>query len=84
MKQSDFMEVMATWADAEARSTATLIELVTAACMSKLAPPEGEAVSQFTISQADLEAVVRDFHFETQYDEHGTMTMFLTRIARKG
>lgn len=82
MKSEDFMHVMATWADAEARSTATLVELLTAACMSKLAPPEGEDVSKLTISQGDIEAVVQDFSFDTAYDESGNMTIFLTRIVR--
>jgi hypothetical protein len=75
------MEVMATWADAEARSTATLVELVAAAVLSKTNPPEGTEVTSVEISKLDLEAVARDFRFDTTYDAEGNMRLFLTRVT---
>ena len=70
---------MATWADAEARSTATLVELVAAATLAKTRPPQGTEVTSVEINRLDLEAVARDFRFDTSYDAEGNMTLYLTR-----
>lgn len=83
MRDSDFTEIMATWADGEARSTATLVEMLTAAVIVKIAPPSVDEVTSITIGQADLSEVLKDFHYETRY-ENGTMTLFLTRLATDG
>lgn len=81
MRAQEFMEVMATWADAEARSTAELTELLVAACLKKLAPPEGEAVASITLTDADLNDLQHNFYFDTRY-ENGEMKLFLTRIIK--
>jgi hypothetical protein len=80
VKTPDALNLLATMADAEARSTAQLIEMVAAAVLVKLAPPEGEAVAELVISQADLDSTMQDFFVEAEYDEHGVMTLRLTRV----
>jgi hypothetical protein len=81
MKTEDFNSAMELYADADRRATAGLIEMLTAAVLLKLTPPEkGKAVS-VTVSPADLEDVVRTHHFETSYDTDGTMTLILTEIT---
>ena len=73
--------MLAMWADAEALSTANLIEMVAAACLMKLTPPTGEQVVSFELTQEDFDSVVRDYHFETEYQD-GTMKTLLTPINR--
>lgn len=77
------LNLLAMMADAEARATANLIEMVAAASLMKLAPPEGEAIARLTISQDDLDLVLQGFRYDTAYDEHGAMNIFLTRIVPK-
>jgi hypothetical protein len=67
-------------ADAETRATAQLIETVTAAVLVKLAPPQGEDVAELTISQADLDEAMTQYFHQASYDEHGTMTMRVTKL----
>lgn len=81
MKPAESLNLLAMMADAEARATANLIEMVAAASLMKLAPPEGEAIARLTITQADLDLVLQGFRYDTAYDEHGAMNIFLTRIV---
>lgn len=81
MKTPDALNLLAVMADAEARSTAQLVEIIAAATLVKLAPPEGEAVAELVLSQADLDATMQGFFVEAQYDENGTMTLRLTRVV---
>lgn len=81
MKTPDALNMLAVMADAEARSTAQLIEMVAAAALVKLDPPSGAEVRELVISQADLEAATVDFFSEASYDEHGTMTLRITRLV---
>ena len=76
------LNLLAMHADAEARSTAQLVEMVAAACVYKLKPPQGEEVVSLTISQADLQAAMAEHTYHAEYDEHGTMTLHLTAIVR--
>ena len=75
------LNLLAMHADAEARSTAMLVEMIAAACLLKLNPPQGEGVVSVTISQVDMDAALQEHKYHTEYDEHGTMTLHLTRIA---
>lgn len=74
------LNMLAMMADAEARSTAQLIEMVAAAALAKLAPPQGTAVAELVISQADLDVAMREHFFEATYDDNGTMTLRMTRL----
>lgn len=73
------LNLLAIMADAEARSTAMLVELVAAVAISKLAPPEGEDVRTLEITQGDINEIAQAFHWQAEYDEHGTMKLHLTR-----
>ena len=79
MKSGEFMHVMATWADAEARSTAQLIEILAAAALMKLNRPTGKEIVELTLGEADLTAVLTDYHYETRYAD-GQMTILLTPL----
>ena len=73
------LNLLAVMADAEARSTATLVELMAAASLAKLTPPEGDAVVTLEISQGDLSEIAQQFYWEAEYDDAGTMKLHLTR-----
>lgn len=76
------MNLLAVMADAEARHTASLIEMVAAAVLLKTHPPaRGDDVVSVTISKADIDEAIRQFHFEARYDEHGAMTLYLTPLG---
>jgi hypothetical protein len=79
VKDADVANILAVLGDAEARSTAMLVELVAAAALVKLNPPEGDAVVMLEIGQADLSEAGKDFFWRAEYDEHGTMRLYLTR-----
>jgi hypothetical protein len=79
VKQADTLNLLAMMADSEARSTATLIELVAAAALAKLNPPTGDEATVLTISQEDFSSIAGEFTVETHYDENGTMTLRLSR-----
>lgn len=81
MKTPDALNMLAMMADAEARSTASLIEMVATAALVKLDPPSGTEVRELVISQADLEAATAEFFSEASYDEKGTMTLRITRLV---
>jgi hypothetical protein len=81
MKTPDALNMLAMMADAEARSTAQLVEMIAAAVLVKLAPPEGEAVAELVLTQADLNQAMQDFYSEAEYSEDGTMTLHLTRVV---
>jgi hypothetical protein len=66
-------------ADADARSTAMLVEVLAATALVKLNPPEGDAVVELEIKQSDLAAIGSEFVWLCDYDEHGTMKMRLSR-----
>lgn len=84
MKTPDALNLLAMHADAEARSTAQLVEMIAAAVLVKLAPPQGEVVAELVISQADLDTAMREHFYEAAYDEHGTMTLRMTRLLPDG
>jgi hypothetical protein len=79
MKDGEVANMMACLADAETRSTAMLIEVVAAAALVKLNPPEGDAVVELEITQGDMAQVGQEFLWLASYDEHGTMKLQLSR-----
>lgn len=79
MKDTEVANMLAMMGDAEARSTAALIEVIAAAVLVKLAPPSGNAVAELVIGQGDLSEVGTNFFWRTEYDEHGTMRLYVTR-----
>lgn len=81
MKTPEALNMLAMLADADARATAHLVEMIAAATVMKLAPPQGEDVATVTISQADLNSVMRDHRFFAEYDSDGTMTLRLTAVG---
>jgi len=81
MTKSEYEAAMAMYAEADQRSTAGLIEFVTAAVLLKLNPPaRGDGVVSVTISPADIEETLRTHHFESRYDGD-EMTIFLTPLT---
>jgi hypothetical protein len=79
VKDHEVSNMLAVLADAEQRSTATLVELVAATALFKLAPPEGDEVVMVEISQGDMAEAAKEFFWRTEYDENGTMRLYLTR-----
>jgi hypothetical protein len=78
---NEALNLLAMTADAEARATATLVEMVAAASLLKLNPPVSLIdVVDLTISQADMEELMRSHSFETSYEPDGTMTLRLRRL----
>lgn len=75
------LNLLAMHADAEARSTAQLVEMMVAACLYKLAPPKEGEIASLTISQADLQAAMVEHTYAAEYDEIGTMTLHLTKVG---
>ncbi len=83
MKAEEFRDALALIAESDRRATATMIEHVVAATLLKLAPPDQGAVATISISPSDVEALYETHFFETQYDEVGGLTLFLTPLAQK-
>lgn len=79
MKDQEVSNILACMADADARSTAMLVEVLAATALVKLNPPEGDAVVELEIKQGDLAAIGSEFVWFCDYDEHGTMKMRLSR-----
>jgi hypothetical protein len=79
MKDSDVANMMAVMADAESRSTAMLVEVIAAATIFKLAPPEGDDVAEVEITQGDILDAAKGFFWKADYDEHGTMHLRISR-----
>lgn len=85
MKDDEFCNFVAMAADAEQRATAMLIEMVAAAALMKLHPPaRGDDVVTLEITQADMDAVVRDFAYHATYDAEQTMTITLKPSPEAG
>lgn len=80
MKPADALNMLAMMADAEARSTAQLIEMIAVAVAVKLDPPGGTQVREITVTQGDIDEAMREHVYEASYDEHGAMTLRITRI----
>jgi hypothetical protein len=81
MKAEDYRDALALIAESDRRQTAHLIEHLAARDLLKLAPPQAGAVVQLAISIGDVEAMLSTHHFEAEYDEDGTMTVFLTPLG---
>lgn len=81
MKTPDALNMLAMMADAEARSTAQLVEMIAATVLAKLAPPEGTTVAELTITQADIDSAMTDFFSEASYNEQGEMCLRMTRLV---
>lgn len=82
MKQNEFLSALTYWAEGEDRSTALLVEAVTAAILLKLNPPaRGDDVVSVSLSTRDLEELFETHHFESRYDAGGEMTIFLTPLS---
>ena len=81
MKPEDYRDALALIAEADQRSTATLIEHIVAAVLLKTKPPQGKEVSAVTFTPADIDDLFTTHHFEAEYDGEGGMTLFLTRLA---
>lgn len=82
-KAEDYRDALALIAEADRRATATMIEHIAAAALFKLAPPEEGAVATLTISISEISDLLLSHHFEAEYDDEGTMTLFLTPITQK-
>lgn len=80
MKTEQFQAAMALYAEADQRATAGLVELLTATILRKLQPPEGKAVAEVTVSQADFDETMRDYYVDSSYGADGDMTIFVTRL----
>jgi hypothetical protein len=80
VRQSDFDAAMRMYAEADQRSTATLIELVAAAVLLKLNPIDkaGDVVS-VSISPGDISNMMTTHHFDVKYAGE-EMTVFLTPL----
>lgn len=70
----DAMNILAMTADAEARATAQLVEMMAVSIAVKL------GVSELELSQADVNAAMSEHKYSAGYDEHGTMTLRITKI----
>ena len=70
--------MLAVLADSEARSTATLVEVMAATALFKLAPPEGEDVATIEISEGDINEAMTSFFYEASYAD-GVMTVRVSR-----
>jgi hypothetical protein len=80
VKDGEVSNLLAVLADSEARSTAMLVEVVAAAALFKLNPPEGDAVVELEITQGDIMDAAKDYFWLATYDEHGTLKL---RLASK-
>jgi hypothetical protein len=78
VKDSEHLNMLAVLADAEARSTAMLVEVIAAAALYKLNPPEGDAVVELEITQGDIMDAAKDYYWQASYDEHGTLKLRLS------
>lgn len=79
MKDHEVSNILAVLADSEQRHTAMLVEVVAAATLLKVTPPEGDEVVSVEITQGDILDAARGFYWRADYDEHGTMTLRLSR-----
>lgn len=79
MKDHEVSNMLAVLADAEARSTAMLVETMVAAALFKLNPPEGSAVVEVEITQGDILDAASGYFWKADYDEHGTLKLRLAR-----
>jgi hypothetical protein len=70
--------MLAVLADSEARSTATLIEVIAATALFKLAPPADDEVATVEISDADIAEAMIGFFYEATYKD-GVMTVRVSR-----
>jgi hypothetical protein len=79
VKDTDHLNMLAVLADSEQRSTAMLVEVIAAASLFKLNPPEGDAVVELEITQGDVLEAAKDYFWQASYDEHGTLKLRLSR-----
>lgn len=73
------MNLLGMMADAEARSTAQLVEMIAAAVTVNFRPPQGEEVVTLKLSQALLNETMQEHFYKAEYDDAGTMTLYITR-----
>lgn len=79
----DFINVFESWGTREASLTATVIDLVIAACMVKMSPgeiPPGKS-SEIVITSAELRSLVEQYDIE-RTEEAGTWKIKLTKIPK--
>lgn len=79
MRDQEVANLLAVLADSEARSTASLVELMTATALFKLTPPVRDAVVELVIGPGDIEEAMIGFFYDATYDDNGTMTLRLCR-----
>jgi hypothetical protein len=79
VRDAEVGNMLAVLADAEARSTAMLVETLVAATLFKLNPPEGSAVVEVEITQGDVLEAASGYFWQAAYDEHGTLKLRLSR-----
>jgi hypothetical protein len=78
MKDADAMNLLAVLADSEARSTATLVEVIAATTLFKLQPPAADDVATVEISEADIAEAMAGFSYDATYKD-GVMTVRVSR-----
>jgi hypothetical protein len=78
MRDHEVANLLAVMADSEARSTASLVELIAATALFKLTPPVRDSVVEVVIGQGDIEEAMTGFFYKATYD-NGTMTIHLSR-----
>lgn len=69
MKDSDVSNMLAVLADADARSTATLVEVIAATTLVKVAPPAPNGVAEVRISEGDIEDAMTGFFYSARYED---------------
>jgi hypothetical protein len=69
MKDSDVSHMLAVLADADARSTATLVEVIAATTLVKVAPPEPNGVREVEISEGDIQDAMTGFFYSAKYED---------------
>ena len=74
MKDGEVANMLAVLADADARSTATLVEVIAATALVKIAPPGPNGVAEVKISEGDIEDAMTGFFYSSRY-EGGVMTI---------
>jgi hypothetical protein len=72
------MNLLAVLADSEARSTATLVEVIAATALFKLQPPAGDDVATVEIGEADIAEAMAGFFYDATYKD-GVMTLRVSR-----
>jgi hypothetical protein len=78
MRDQEVANMLAVMADSEARSTASLVELIAATVLFKLTPPVRDSVVEVVIAQGDIEEAMTGFFYKATYED-GTMTLRLSR-----